>query len=200
MSQPQRDWLAELGSSDPAVQSAALSSLRDFLRRTLAKGFGKELSDGHLEELAQEAIVRIHEKKATFKGQSKFTTWAAAIAVNLALGELRRRRFKNVSLEDAAASGSALIEPPRVSSEMQSNQLMEALRIGIAQRLSERQREALTAKLSGMPVAEIARRQNTNQGALYKLLHDARKRLREHLEAQGFDASDLGTLQQGEAV
>ena len=190
MSHEQRDWLSELGSPDAAVQSTAVASLRGYLRNTLAKGFGRQLTDDDLEELTQEAIVRTHAKKDTFHGQSRFTTWAAAIAVNLALGELRRRRFHNVSLEDAAESGHGLITPTDAN-ELEKNQLLGALNDAIEHSLSPRQRTALHAKLSGMPMAEIARRQQTTPGALYKLLHDARKRLRAHLEARGITARDL---------
>ena len=200
MLKEQRDWLAELASSDVAVESAALASLREFLRRTLAKGFGSQLPDADLEELAQEATVRVHQKKASFNGNSRFTTWAAAIAVNLALSTLRRQRFKNVSLDDAAASGLALIVPPRAPGALAKAQLMGALSEAIETKLSERQREALHAKLSGMPMVEIARRQNTSVGALYKLLHDARKRLRASLEARGFDSSDPTSISAGEVT
>ena len=59
--------------------------------------------------------------------------------------------------------------------------------------LTERQREAILAVLSGLPLAEIARRTATSQGAVYKLLHDARRRLKRHLEAQveGAPVSEL---------
>ncbi len=197
MSLEQRDWLSELGSPDASTQNAALASLRDYLRRALAKGFGRQLADGDLDELAQEAIVRVHEKKDAFNGQSRFTTWAAAIAVNLALGELRRRRFKDVSLEQASASGRSLIEHEKAPDDLRKSQLIGALRNAIRGSLSERQQEALFAKLSGMPMAEIARRQNMTKGALYKLLHDARKRLRTHLEAQGIFSSDLESMTTG---
>jgi RNA polymerase sigma-70 factor (ECF subfamily) len=197
VSQDERDWLGELDSSDLAIQSAALEELQDYLRRSLAKGFGRQLTDADLDELSQEAIVRVHDKRDTFKGKSRFTTWAAAIAVNLALGELRRKRFKNVSLDEAVSSGRELIEPAHAPEALSHGQLMATLHDGISESLSERQREALLAELAGMPMAEIARRQGTTRGALYKLLHDARKRLRAHLEAQGFDSTDLEPMNAG---
>jgi len=192
-----RDWTEELGSADTQVQAAALAALRAYLRGALAKGFARQLSDTDLDEVTQEAVVRVHNKKDTFNGQSKFTTWAAAIAVNVALGELRRRRHKHVSLEDAAASGRALIEPAAAPEALRHGELMRALSKGIDTSLTERQRVALQAKLSGMPMSEIARRERMTPGALYKLLYDGRKRLLGSLQAQGFSRSDLAAMDTG---
>ena len=62
-----------------------------------------------------------------------------------------------------------------------SRRQLERLRRGVAEALTERQREATLAKLGGLPLMEIARRLGTSQGAVYKLLHDARRRLAIHL-------------------
>ena len=58
--------------------------------------------------------------------------------------------------------------------------------------LTTKQREALLAALRGMPLDEIARHLGINRNALYKLTHDARKRLKRGLEAAGFTAEDIG--------
>jgi len=64
--------------------------------------------------------------------------------------------------------------------------MVEALQSFIAEELTDRQREAMVAVMfEGMPLEEAARRMGTNRNALYKLLHDARKKLKKRIEAEG---------------
>lgn len=173
-----QEWADDL-KPESGAYSSALADLRDFLRRTLGRAFGAELADGDLDDLTQESLLRIHGQLAGFEQRSRFTTWAAAIAVNCAYSELRRRRHQHVSLQDAMEQGAVLLvqdgptphEPDREAS----------LRAAIDDALTPRQREAILAVLAGLPLAEIARRSATSQGAVYKLLHDARQRLKRHL-------------------
>ena len=78
--------------------------------------------------------------------------------------------------------------------------LFAALDVAIHTRLSERQRTAVLAELHGLPTVEIAARLETNQNALYKLVHDARKKLRTALQDQGFDAEALSAGARSEVV
>jgi len=172
-----------LKSTSELERSAALTELRSFLRAALARSFAKQLGDGELDDLTQESLLRIHSRLDSFEQQCRFTTWATAIAVNCALSELRRRRHRHVSLDDAAIQGNAaLIQEVELTSDATERQFAR-LRQGIAEALTERQREATLARLGGLPLMEIARRLGTTQGAVYKLLHDARLRLKRYLEA-----------------
>ncbi len=183
-------WAAEL--SDGGRRDAAAADLRDFLRRTLARGFGRQLSDADLDDLAQTATMNAIERREEFRGNSRFTTWAASIAVNAALGELRRARHAAISLDDAVAAGSeALQQSPALNAPLQRGDAARVLNEAIAEVLSDAQREALLAELGGLPLMEIAKRTGRTRGALYKLLHDARKRLRKALTARGLTAADL---------
>src|SRR5581483_3232296 len=122
-------------------------------------------------------MLRVQHKLDTFAGQSRFTTWAATIAVNTALSALRKRRHQHVSIEEAGEradwSADKEDDDPRIA----------LLRQGIEQALTARQREAIQAALGGLPLMELARRYDVSQGAVYKLLHDARQRLKHFLEA-----------------
>ena len=179
-----RAWLDSLRGSDAAAQTLAVSDLREYLRKTLAKGFGRQLVDADLEDITQESLLRVHQKLATFTGQSRFTTWAATIAVNHALSELRRRRYKHVSLEEASEQADW-----SSGGDSATAADVELLQRGIAEALTERQRVAIQAALGGLPLTELARREGVSQGAVYKLLHDARRRLRSYLnERLGEDA------------
>lgn len=153
-----------------ATDQVVVAELRDFLRRTLAKGFGRQLQDADLEDLTQDCLLRVQQKVATFTGQSKFTTWAATIAVNAALSTLRKRRFEHVSIDDVRLDWTP--------ADNTDEERIALLRRGIAEALTDRQREAVHAALGGIPLTEIARRYEVSQGAVYKLLHDARRRLK----------------------
>ena len=61
----------------------------------------------------------------------------------------------------------------------------------VANDLTERQRTAVIAELRGMPQAEIGRRLGITRNAVYKLTHDARKKIKRGLEASGFGAVDI---------
>jgi RNA polymerase sigma-70 factor, ECF subfamily len=174
-------WVDDLKPGSSALPSA-LADLRDFLRRTLGRAFSSELGPGDLDDLTQESLLKIHERLPSFEQRSRFTTWAAAIAVNCAYSELRRRRHQHVSLEDAVEQGAAALVEDAVTHHEPDREA--ALRAAIDTALTARQREAILAILGGLPLAELARRTSTSQGAVYKLLHDARRRLKQHLEAR----------------
>lgn len=164
---------------DVGARDAVLADLRDYLRRTLAKGFGQKLQSADLEDLTQESILRVHLKLDSFEGQCRFTTWAATIAVNATLSELRRRRHEHVSIDEAIERADWSTEE---NGDAPDEHEIELLRRGIEEALTDRQREAVLAALGGLPLMELARRYDVSQGAVYKLLHDARKRLKHFLE------------------
>ncbi len=190
MARSNEQWVADLRRG--AGRDEASGELGGFLRGTLARGFGRQLSDADLDDLSQQAVMRTLERLDDFRGDSRFTTWAASIAVNAALGELRRRRHAGVSLDEAVEAGRAALEQePAAPHRVQREAAARVLREAIAEALTEAQRQALLAELGGLPLMEIARRTGRKRGALYKLLHDARKRLRAYLETQGLGAADL---------
>lgn len=175
-------WVDDLKPESGAAYSSALADLRDFLRRTLGRAFGTELADSDLDDLTQESLLRIHQRLAGFEQRSRFTTWATAIAVNCAYSELRRRRHQHVSLEEAVEQGAVSLVQDGLAQHEPDREA--SLRAAIDHALTPRQREAIMALLGGLPLAEIARRSATSQGAVYKLLHDARQRLKRNLETQ----------------
>lgn len=189
-------WLAELRGPKPGE---ALADLYDLLVRGLRAAFGGH--GGGLEanfgDFAQEALIKITASLDSFRGESRFTTWAQKIAINVALTELRRRRWRDVSLQDlfarreAADRGPADTQPTTEQLAFQNTVLGELRRM-VDEDLTDRQREAVVAViLEGMPISEVARRMGTNQNALYKLLHDARRKLKRQMEAAGLSAKEV---------
>jgi len=90
-------WLSDLRGSDADI---AIADLRAMLLRGLRAALYAKLSHGMesiLEDFVQDALIKILRNLDTFRGESRFTTWAQKIAVNVAFTELRRRRWKNIS-------------------------------------------------------------------------------------------------------
>jgi RNA polymerase sigma-70 factor (ECF subfamily) len=155
--------------------------------------------DALAEEVAQETLLRVLDSLHTFEGRSKFTTWVHKIAVRMALTELRRKRWKDVSLdkltESAVSEGSLAIladDEPSPDQTTEQSDMIARLRRVIDEELTEKQRTALVAaRIHGMPMEEVARRMDMNRNALYKLLHDARRRLKRRLEEEGLTPEEV---------
>jgi len=191
-------------SSPGADREAALEDLRAVLERGLPRALQRWLpaGDPRLEALVEDtihtALLRVLDKLGTFEGRSQFTTWVAKIAVRIALNELRRERWKDVSLEEAAGEEEEGPERLPVSGDAAPEQEAERsqaaallLRI-LSESLSERQRTALAAMTrGGMPMDEVARRMGSNRNALYKTLHDARIKMKQRLEQEGYSVAEI---------
>jgi RNA polymerase sigma-70 factor (ECF subfamily) len=197
-----REWLADLrGPRQEEALAALRKTLLNGLRYALASY--SNVREDDLEDFVQESLVRILDKLDTFRGESRFTTWAQKIAVRIALTELRRKRWQDVSLnakvngENEAEIFLSLLADSAAGPERQVMQrtLLKELGQTITEELSEKQRHALVAvHVQGMPMAETARRLGTNRNALYKLLHDARQRLKERMLQRGISAQEMLAL------
>jgi RNA polymerase sigma-70 factor, ECF subfamily len=187
-----REWLASLRSSG-AKQAAAIERLHDLLLRAarfevarrrpgLPHLRGNELDD-IAQEAADDALMSVLGRLDDFRGASRFTTWVYKFALYEAAVKLRRRAWqgREVPLEPEtwgifAAAGAT------PEGEAQQGELLRAVKDGIADALTPRQREVLVAlALNGVPIDVLAERMGSTRGALYKTLHDARAKLRAHL-------------------
>jgi RNA polymerase sigma-70 factor (ECF subfamily) len=191
-------WLAALSSPGPA-QDAACSRLHDLLlraarfevnrrRATLPHLRGDDFDDLALQS-ADDALVAIMAKLDTFRGDSKFTTWAYKFALLEAAVKLRRRAWQGREVPLEPESWETLAAQ-RLSPEgsAEQSELLDEIRTGIEHELSEHQREVLVAlTLNEVPIDVLAERLNTTRGALYKTLHDARKKLRAHVASKGME-------------
>jgi RNA polymerase sigma-70 factor (ECF subfamily) len=155
-------------------------------------GLLPQLSPVELDELAQEAAddatVSVLRRLDDFRGESSFRTWAYKFALLEAAVKVRRRawRDREVTLEPEAWEGLAHMGPGP-EDDAESGALFEAVREGIRTALTPRQRQVLVATvLEGVPIDVLAERLGSNRNALYKMLHDARRRLREHVAAAGY--------------
>ncbi len=189
------DWVRRL-TFDGRAAEGARKDLRALLVVGLVRVLGKRgVAPDACEDFAQEALLKIEERLGSFRGESRFTTWALAIATRVAFDELRHRRWKDVSFEELTArSAEPLAFEPRadLSPEhaLARERTLAALREAIEEELTPRQRAVLRAELEGMPQAEIALQLGMNRNALYKLAHDARKKVKSRLEAAGITEVD----------
>lgn len=194
------EWIRDLSEPGPR-REAALNDLWELLVRGLGYALAKyqSVTEADIEDFAQDAVLKILDALDTFRGEARLTTWANKIAVHVAFTELRRRRWKDVSLEQMIEMPEGDFIPrtwvdPAADTEQQAlqHELLEVVRQVIAEELTDRQRQALVAaRIQGVPLAELARRMDTNRNALYKLLFDARQRLQRRLLSKGLSKDDI---------
>lgn len=192
-------WLHDLSSNGLQRERALadlrfilLSGLKAALRGWVRTG-GRQFSE-LCEDLVQEALVQILEKLDTFKGLSRFTTWAHKICIRIALSELRRKRWQDRSMDELLDVGEVLPDmKARVpDAGLQASMSMAWLKAAMAEELSDKQMAALTmVALKGVPLDVAAERLGTNRNALYKLIHDARVRLKARMTRDGMTMDDL---------
>lgn len=198
------DWVKQLNSAG-IEQEAALSDLRLILQKGLPYGLSKWLSwddpqfEPLMEEVIQDTLLRVLERLNTFEGRSQFTTWVYKIAIRIALSELRRRRWRDVSLDEMMEDEQATPRPqlaadpiPNPEINVENEDMMGRVMRIIDEEMTEKQRQAMMAVgVRGMPMDEVARRMGVNRNALYKLLHDARLRLKTRLTKEGLTPQEI---------
>jgi RNA polymerase sigma-70 factor, ECF subfamily len=191
-----QEWLRCL-RADGTTRDDAVARLHALLLR--AAGFevtrrraglpdlrGDELDD-IATEAADDALLSVLRRLDDFAGASRFTTWAYKFALLEAAVKLRKRAWqgREIPLEPETwdVFSSSALEP---SAEAEQSELLATVQAAIANVLTPHQRRVLVAlAVNGVPIDVLAERLNTNRGALYKTLHDARQKLRKHLHERG---------------
>lgn len=186
---------------DEAVAELRLILVRG-LRSSLSVYVDRDL-EHFVEDIAQDALLRILGKLDTFKGESSFASWAMKIAVRQGLSELRRKKWKDISLEDLAGMGddrnrndirseymtSSSAEPDQMTHE---SMIMKKVMEMIENELSEKQKMAINAlMIEGMPITVVADRMEVSRNTLYKLVHDARVKLKKKMMEAGMDPDEM---------
>ncbi|MCE7859969.1 MAG: sigma-70 family RNA polymerase sigma factor [Chloroflexi bacterium CFX2] len=197
-------WLSALRSTG-APHEEALADLRLVVQKGLPYALSRWLSSDDplfqplVEEVTQETLLRVLDQLNTFEGRSLFTTWVHKIAIRIALTELRRKRWRDASLDELTENEDAppppgLLADPQASPETSAERKDMIVRVRriLEEELTPKQREALVLLgLQDMPMEEAARRMKTNRNALYKLLHDARLRLKKRLSLEDLSPQDV---------
>jgi len=201
-------WLADLrATAADEVHEDALNELRSIIQRGLPYALTRWLSSDDplfqplVDEVTQETLLRVLDQLETFEGRSLFTTWVHKIAIRIALTELRRKRWRDASLDELTENEDApppagLLADPQASPERSAERadMLAHVRRILDEELTPKQREALVLLgLQNIPMEEAAKRMKTNRNALYKLLHDARLRLKRRLALEDISPQDLLT-------
>ncbi|HST19117.1 MAG TPA: sigma-70 family RNA polymerase sigma factor [Gaiellaceae bacterium] len=184
-------WLARLDDGGPNRQ-AALEELHALLlraalfvlrrRRAQVAAFPREELDDLAVEAADEALMAIITRLDEYRGDSRFTTWAWKFAFFEASEAIRRRNWMSREIPSEDAGWSAFAREASPEGALEQRELLAALRAGVEHALTPRQRAVFVAlALNDVPVDVLAERMHTTRGALYKMLHEARSRLRAHL-------------------
>jgi RNA polymerase sigma-70 factor, ECF subfamily len=139
-------------------------------------------------QAANDAMVALLRKLDTFRGQSRFETWAYKFALLEAAAKVRRRAWHGREIPLEADAWAQLVDdrPASPDDRAEACELIEAVRDAIAEVLTPHQRAVLVAlTLNDVPIDVLAERRGTTRGALYKTLHDARQKLRTRLAKDG---------------
>jgi RNA polymerase sigma-70 factor (ECF subfamily) len=207
------EWLYAL-KANGEIQETAITDLRDLLLRATLYFFHRNQSDFAgmnrdeilkcAEDCAQEALIAVMNHLTDFRGDSKFTTWAYKFAINTSLMTARRERWKGRSIEElslsshsasslwAMADTSSPSTPDRSALQSEISQLVREV---IEQELTDKQRQVLMLMVfHEVPMDKVVQQLGTNRNAIYKMLHDARRKLKSSLQARGFEVSELLSL------
>jgi RNA polymerase sigma-70 factor (ECF subfamily) len=207
-----QEWLRDL-TTGGALQEAAVADLRELLLRAALYFFGRNQGDlrglnqdeimQRAEDCAQDALIAVLQHLTDFRGDSKFTTWAYKFAINMAMVAARRERWKGVSLDELASSDEGyfsklILEDKSAGAAPEQSAVQtevgDILREVIEHELTEKQRQVLILMVfNEVPMDEVVRHLGTNRNAVYKLLHDARRKLKIGLQARGFDIGETIT-------
>jgi RNA polymerase sigma-70 factor (ECF subfamily) len=198
-------WLDALTAQGEG-RNQAIEDLRARLQRGIFYYLSRERSDlsdlapeeitQMAQDFAQDSTLRVLDNLASFRGDSQFTTWAMKVAMRVAISEMRRARYRDYSLDEMTAEsdlpassqtsvvGGLPIERPETSVEKED--ALAKVSQALQNILTPRQRAAMEAIiLDDVPIEVVVERLGTNRNALYKLVHDARKKLRDYLEENG---------------
>jgi RNA polymerase sigma-70 factor (ECF subfamily) len=195
-----RAWLRDLRDAGSA-RDTAIARLHALLlraarfevarrRATLPQLRGDELDDIAM-QAADDAVVGVLRRLDDFRGASRFTTWAYKFALLEAAVALRKRAWQGRELPLEPEAWSLFAAGGHTAEEVESGELLAAIRDAVQQDLTPRQRQVLVAlAINGVPIDVLADRLGTTRGALYKALHDARRKLRLALAERGFSTND----------
>ena len=196
-------WWVETLSNPPAEE--AIAELRSILVRglkpALHKYVDRELEE-FVEDVAQDALLKIIDRVGTFRGDSKFTTWALKIAVREGLSELRRKKWDDVSLnlftgkgENGTSNSGELpfpSESPAPDRATHESMVLQNVMSIINEELSPKQKSAMMALMvDDMPITVVAEQMGVKRNALYKLVHDARLNLKSKMESRGINPEEM---------
>ncbi|MTI89493.1 MAG: RNA polymerase sigma factor [Balneolaceae bacterium] len=193
------EWIQHL---TPPPLEAAILKLRSFLLNGLKAALYKNVDrglDDFVQDIAQDALLKILDKLDTFRGESKFTTWAMKIAVREGYTELRKKRYQDISLEQHSSYHPENKEAVEIEHEQpgpdqlthESMMVQKVMKI-MEEELTDKQQKVLQhLMIEQVPMTVVAEIMDSNRNAMYKLVHDARLKLKNRLEVEGISPEEV---------
>lgn len=197
--QTNEEWISAL---TPPPETAAIEQLRKHLivglKASLYKNVKRDL-DHFVEDIAQDSILKILDKYDTFRGDSKFTTWAMKVAVREGYSELRKKRYKDISLEQYSSYDPDEKEVVEIEHEQpgpdqltHESMLVQKVTQMMEEELTEKQQKVLQLlMIDQIPMTVVAEMMDSNRNAIYKLVFDARLKLKHRLEIEGIKPEEI---------
>ena len=204
-----QEWLDDLTAAG-TIQETAIADLRQILLRAALYFFSRNLGDfGGLsrdeilqraEDCAQDALIAVMRHLQDFRGDSKFTTWAYKFAINISLMAARKEKWKGVSLDELSEAGEDTVagwlthdksDGAAPEASAMQDELRSIIRDVIECELTDKQRQVLLLMVfNEVPMDEVVRHFGSNRNSIYKLLHDARLKVKAGLQARGFEVGE----------
>ncbi|MDR9418079.1 RNA polymerase sigma factor [Gracilimonas sp.] len=197
--QTNEEWISAL---KPPPEDAAIQQLRNHLvkglKASLYKYVDREL-DNFVEDIAQDSVLKILDKYDTFRGESKFTTWAMKVAVREGYSELRKKRYNDISLEQYSSYNPDEKEAVEIEHEQagpdqlthESMVVQKVMKI-MEEELTKKQQKVLQLlMIDQIPMTVVSEMMDSNRNAIYKLVHDARLKLKNRMEVEGMDPEEI---------
>jgi len=203
-----QEWQAALSASGPAREGAVGEMRTCLLRAALFyfrrhEGQLKNSSSDEIEALAddaaQDAVLTVLSRLSSFRGEARFLTWVSKFGVHAAAAMMRRRQWREVSLESLSEGWGPPL-PGLTSEQGWERPELAAQRLEIWAVLNEMVRDDLTDKqrlgishvlFNGVQPDEIAERAGISMAAFYKLGHDARRKFQQGLERRGWSKEEI---------
>ena len=194
-------WLGVLAGTGPR-REAALRRLHELLARVARaevarRGPRVRITGPELDDLAcqaaADALMAITGKLGQFRGESRFTTWACKFAIFEVSAKIGRHFWRHPAVPLDAEDWDRL--PDRFgldpAQEAEWRDLAAALRRAVDDTLTPRQRQVFVAiVLNGVPLDALVLELGSSRNAIYKVLFDARRKLRSVLVANGYLRDD----------
>lgn len=203
-----QEWIQDLTGSGSS-QTEAINDLHHLLLGAAVRTFSHSLNDLqvlsneeklHLaEDCAQDALLAVLDRLDEFRGDSQFTTWAFKFAINISLSCAKRELWKHVPLKspsedleiDEWLPTLEWTSPKDPDLPVLKKEIYLAVREAVQQDLTPKQRQVLKLIVfDQVPMDVVVQRLETNRNAVYKLLHDARTKIKKHLITSGFDPEE----------
>lgn len=193
------EWIESLS---PPPDEVAIEALRNHLviglRSSLYKYVKRDLND-FVEDITQDSVLKILDKLETFRGESKFTTWSMKVAIREGYTELRKKRYKDISLEEYSSydpdeKQAVEIEHEQAGPDQVTHESMLVQKVMkiMEEELTDKQQKVIQhLMIDQIPMTVVAEMMGSNRNAIYKLVHDARLKLKNRLEIEGMDPEEI---------